>query len=224
MVPRGDALSWEAMSRPLPRPSRTALLLGVAFLLLLVGGIGLAWMLARQGVRSPLRVVLVTTSAAATVPTLETGQGRAIGALVQEHLEYYGGFAVTSVTEVPADLELLRGQRHTLLLQLEPRRQGQNLELSYRYVWGRQLEKGKAPGWVVHPATARIEHLPLPPGRDLQLRFLPDRLEVVAGEVDRGAPRQWSIPWMGLLPRLAALGPHADRAKPGTALVPFPKD
>ena len=104
----------------------------MAFLLLLAGGIGLAWMLARQGVRSPLKVVLVTSSAAATVPTLETGQGRAIGALVQEHLEYYGGCAVTSVTEVPADLELLRGQRHTLLVQLEPRRQGQHLELSYR--------------------------------------------------------------------------------------------
>lgn len=86
------------------------------------------------------------------------------------------------------------------------------------------LEDGEGFLTVVHPATARVEHLPLPPGRDLRLRFLPDRLEVVAGEVDRGAPTQWSIPWMGLLPRLAALGPHADRTKPGTALAPFPKD
>ncbi len=86
------------------------------------------------------------------------------------------------------------------------------------------LEDGEGFLTVVHPATARIEHLPLPPGRDLRLRFLPDRLEVAAGDVDRGAPRQWSIPWIGLLPRLAALGPHADRTKPGTALVPFPKD
>ena len=86
------------------------------------------------------------------------------------------------------------------------------------------LEDGEAFLTVVHPATASAVHLPLPPGRDLSLRFLPDRLEVVAGEVDRGAPRQWSIPWIGLLPRLSALGPHADRTKAGTALVPFPKD
>jgi hypothetical protein len=86
------------------------------------------------------------------------------------------------------------------------------------------LEDGEAFLTVVHPATARVMHLPLPPGRDLQLRFLQDRLEVVAGDVDRGAPRQWSIPWMALLPRLAALGPHADRTKAGTALIPFPKD
>ncbi len=86
------------------------------------------------------------------------------------------------------------------------------------------LEDGEGYLTLVHPATAWAVHLPLPPGRDLRLRFLPDRLEVVAGDVDRGAPRQWSIPWMGLLPRLAVLGPHADRTKAGTALVPFPKD
>ena len=87
------------------------------------------------------------------------------------------------------------------------------------------LEDGEGFLTVVHPATAWAVHLPLPPGRDLSLHFLPDRLEVLAGEVDRGAPRQWSIPWMGLLPRLAALGPHVDRSKTaGTALIPFPKD
>ncbi len=86
------------------------------------------------------------------------------------------------------------------------------------------LEDGEGFLSVVHPATARVIHLPLPPGRDLQLRFLPDRLEVAAGEVDRGAPRLWSIPWMGLLPRLAALGPHPNPLKVGTALAPFPKE
>lgn len=86
------------------------------------------------------------------------------------------------------------------------------------------LEDGEAVLTVVHPATAQVLQLPLPPGRDLSLRFLPDRLEVGAGDVDRGAPRQWSIPWIGLLPRLAALGPQADHSKPGTALIPFPKD
>jgi hypothetical protein len=86
------------------------------------------------------------------------------------------------------------------------------------------LEDGEGYLTVVHPATAQLIHLPLPPGRDLQLRFLPDRLEVAAGEVDKGAPRQWSIPWMGLLPRLVSLGPHAGPAKAGTALVPFPRE
>ena len=86
------------------------------------------------------------------------------------------------------------------------------------------IEDGEAVLTVVHPATARVIRLPLPPGRDLHLKFLPDRLEVSAGEVDKGAPRCWSVPWMGLLPRLAALGPQPGPAKTGSALAPFPKD
>jgi hypothetical protein len=86
------------------------------------------------------------------------------------------------------------------------------------------LEDGEGFLTVVHPATARVIHLPLPPGRNLELRFLADRLEVSAGAVDKGAPRQWSLPWMGLLPRLAALGPQPAPPKVGTALLPFPKD
>ena len=86
------------------------------------------------------------------------------------------------------------------------------------------LEDGEGFLTVVHPATAGVVHLPLPPGRDLRIRFLPDHLEVAAGDVEKGAPRQWSLPWIGLLPRLAALGPHAAPAKRGTALAPFPKD
>lgn len=86
------------------------------------------------------------------------------------------------------------------------------------------LEDGEGFLTVVHPVTARVIHLPLPPGRDLEIRFLPDRLQVAAGDVEKGAPRQWSIPWMGLLPRLAALGPHPDPTKVGTALAPFPRE
>ena len=86
------------------------------------------------------------------------------------------------------------------------------------------LEDGEGFLSVVHPATGRIIHLPLPPGRDLRIRFLPDRLEVAAGDVEAGAPRQWSLAWMALLPRLAALGPQPAPAKAGTALLPFPKD
>lgn len=86
------------------------------------------------------------------------------------------------------------------------------------------LEDGEHLLTVVHPATAQVVYLPLPPGRDLHLTFLPDRLEVSAGSVDRGAPSRWSLPWMGLLPRLAALGPQPVTVKPGSALAPFPKD
>jgi hypothetical protein len=32
------------------------------------------------------------------------------------------------------------------------------------------------------------------------------------------------VPWIGLLPRLAALGPQPNPPKPGGALQPFPKD
>ncbi|WLT30745.1 hypothetical protein [Geothrix sp. PMB-07] len=85
------------------------------------------------------------------------------------------------------------------------------------------LEDGEGFLSVVHPATAEIVHLPLPAGRDLRLRFLPDRLEVVAGTVDRGSPAQWSIPWIALLPRLAPLGIRRDPSKAGTALAPFPQ-
>lgn len=86
------------------------------------------------------------------------------------------------------------------------------------------LEDGEGFLTVVHPATAAVAHLPLPPGRDLQLRFHTNCLEVVAGEVDKGSPRQWSIPWIGLLPRLAPLGLRTDSGKVGSALAPFAKN
>ncbi|HJW72159.1 MAG TPA: hypothetical protein VJ486_04830 [Geothrix sp.] len=86
------------------------------------------------------------------------------------------------------------------------------------------LEDSEAYLSVIHPATGRVIHVPLPPGRDLQILFLPDRLEVLAGEVDRGSPRRWSMPWMGFLPRLSELGPQPKPAKLGSALIPFPKE
>jgi hypothetical protein len=85
------------------------------------------------------------------------------------------------------------------------------------------IEDGEAFLTVLHPATGRLIYLPLPPGRDLQLRFWKDHLEVLAGEAEKGAPRRWVLPWIALLPRLAALGPHPNPGKPGTALAPFPK-
>ena len=133
---------------PQPTPRRRILLLGLAFLLLLAGGSGLAWQLARMGVRSPVKVLLITPPSSSSRDSgLEPAQERAIGALIQDHLELCGGFAVTTVTEVPADLEPFRGQSRTLLVQVDPRRRGEDLDLSYRYVWGRQLKKGNTPPW-----------------------------------------------------------------------------
>ena len=85
------------------------------------------------------------------------------------------------------------------------------------------LEDGEAYLAVAHPATGRVVYLPLPPGRDFSLRFLPDRLEVVAGQPNPGGASRWFLPWMALLPRLAALGPPSETAPKGTALAPFPR-
>lgn len=86
------------------------------------------------------------------------------------------------------------------------------------------LEDGEAFLTVVNAATGGILHLPLPAGRDFRLAFHPDRLDLEAGQVERGAPRHWRLPWITLLPRLAALGPRPAPLKLGTALAPFPRD
>ena len=86
------------------------------------------------------------------------------------------------------------------------------------------LEDGESFLTVVNPATGGVLHLPLPAGRDFRLRFLPDRLDLEAGQAERGAPRHWRLPWIALLPRLGALGPRPAPLKPGTALAPFPRE
>jgi tetratricopeptide (TPR) repeat protein len=127
------------MSEPSSRSPRLPLFLGLAFLLILCAGGVLAWLLARQGIRSPLRVLLITAPAPGRETGLEPAQERALGALVQDSLELGGRFAVSSVTEVPADLAPFRSQPHVLLVRLEPRRLGDDLELSFQYAWGQQI-------------------------------------------------------------------------------------
>ncbi len=125
-----------------PKAPRPALKLVVIFGLLLVLGTATAWLLARLGAQRPVRVLLVT-------PAPDPGAGldlfecRAIGSLVQDHLEAFGGFAVTSLTELPGDPEPLRRHPRTRILVLEPRRRGQTLALGFREARaGRLLAQG----------------------------------------------------------------------------------
>ena len=121
--------------------------------MLLAGGSGVAWLLAQQGLRGPLRILLITPPLAQGSENLEVTEGRAIGAMVQDLLEHQGGFAVTSVTAVPAETDLFRDQSRTLLVQIEPQRQGNLLALPYKFIWGKQLAKGSAP-WTLHESAA----------------------------------------------------------------------
>lgn len=159
---------------------RSSLLLGFAFLVVLLVGSGLAWLASRQGFLTPVRVLLIT-------PSPEPGSGlapaesRAIGALVQDHLEHCGGFAVTSVTDLPANLDPIREQARVLLVQIDPSRQGDQLSLTFRYAWGRDLSKDSPTPWTLRKGAL------LPP-RQAFAAFL-------------GAfPQQMSAPGDGLVP------------------------
>lgn len=145
------------MRKATRRPWRTTLYLALAFLLLLGGGGGLAWLMARQGLRGPVRVLLVTPAPQAGSQGLDAAECRALGALVQDYLEHVGAFAVTSVTEIPARLEALQKQPRSLMVLLEPTRRGTSLALSYRFVRGARIVSGKPLGWE------RREAEPLPP-------------------------------------------------------------
>jgi len=208
------------MPQAKPRSLRAILFLGLAFLVLLGGGSGLAWMLARQGVRAPLRILLITPPSQAEAG-LDGAQGRALGALVQDHLELCGGAAVTSVTETPSDLEPFRGQARTLLLQLTPRRRGTDLELSYRYVWGKQLGKGTPAPWVERSLPAA------PPAAAFEafLKSFPQTLTVTAtGLVPKVPAVFWDLIQSGAwrlqnqhLDEAMALAEQATRQEPDCA-------
>lgn len=202
------------------RSKRMPLFLGLAFLLLLVGGSGLAWLLVRQRLREPLRILLITPPATA-VTGLEIAQGRAIGALLQDHLEHYGGFSVTSVTESPSDLEPFRGKAKTLLVQIHPRRQGEDLDLSYRFAWGKSIAQGGAIPWVSCKGKA------LPPAQafDAFLRGFPQPVQSPeAGLVPKTASVFWDLVIAGAwrlqndhLEAAMALAEAATQQEPGCA-------
>ncbi len=125
--------------------------LGLALLLLLLGGGGIAWLLAREGLRKPLRVLLIVPPTAREDRGLDGAEIRALGALAQEHLEVGGAFSVTQVSAPPPQWDLFRGKPRTLLVLLEPQRSGNQLALSYRYAWGNHLPRTGDPGWVPAP-------------------------------------------------------------------------
>jgi hypothetical protein len=78
---------------------------------------------------------------------------------------------------------------------------------------------------LIHPATARVCYLPLPGGRNFQLAFHPDRLEVRQGATATSQVEAcWAVPWLSLLPQFIQLGQENPANRPsGTALIPFPK-
>jgi tetratricopeptide (TPR) repeat protein len=130
----------------------------------------MAWGLAkiRRLVRSPIRILLVTAPGDAS-SGLDAAQCRALGALVQDHLELDGHFAMTAVTAVPEAFSIFQGQARTLVLQLEPKRTQDDLELSYRFVWGNQLRPSGPLPWSTHRAS------PCPPSQAFEgfLRTFP---------------------------------------------------
>jgi tetratricopeptide (TPR) repeat protein len=208
------------MSETTSRSWRAPLFLGLTFLVLLGVGSGVAWFMARKGIRGPLRILLITQPLTQGPDGLDMAEGRAIGALVQDLLEQRGGFAVTNVTAVPADLDLFRGQARTLLVQLEPRRQGELLALPYRFVWGHQLSRGGARWTSVQP-------LALAPNKALEgfLHTFPGAVQPsVEGLLPRTAEVFWKLVQAGAwrlqndhLEEALALTEEASRREPDCA-------
>jgi len=152
--------------------ARTLLTLGAAFLLLLGSGSGLAWLLARHGWRTPLKILLITPPPGPSAG-LDPAQCRAIGSLVADHLESVGGFAVTTVTVVPDPAEPSLRQARVLLVQVDSRRQGDDLELSYRFAWGKAFARPGAVPWVLRKGAF------LPPAQafDRMFRGFPQAIQ-----------------------------------------------
>ena len=79
------------------------------------------------------------------------------------------------------------------------------------------LEDGENHLTVLHPATGRLAHLPLPSGERHQISFEKDRLVVRTG----GRPPAWGLPWVALLPTLIHLGGRDTLPPQGTVFNPF---
>lgn len=193
--------------------------LRLAFVLIIGVGASLAWVLSRTG-RSPVRILLVTPPQGAA-SGLDASECRAIGTLVQDHLDYFGSFAVTSVLEVPTDMGPLKARRHSRILVLEPRREGNRLTLAFRIAGSCSIRSGKGLNWV------RTETPALPPAEafeafDRALGLYPKGLAGVLTPKDPS--RFWDLIQATALrlqnddlDRAANLAEAVVRAEPGCA-------
>ncbi len=170
------------MAFPLPASRRTSLVLGAAFLLLLVGAVTLAWGLGRF--RGPLRILLVTQALPLAQTGLEPYEERAIGTLAQDALEVAGGHAVTLVSRLPEGLGSLHGQSNVLVVLLEPRRSGESLSLGYRFVRGGGIGKDGSLAWTPRPMEPTV------PGQAFEafLRNFPEAIRGTAINLVPKAP------------------------------------
>jgi tetratricopeptide (TPR) repeat protein len=132
----------------------TLLQAGLLLVVLLGAGVGTAWWLARHARQRVVRILLVTP-APGPGSGLDASEGRALGALVQDHLECYGRASVTSVTEMPTDLAPLLRYPDSRVVILDPRRQGDALALGFRTAEAGRLAQPGGSAWVNTPPVFR---------------------------------------------------------------------
>ncbi|MDR2697891.1 MAG: hypothetical protein LBB40_05385 [Holophagales bacterium] len=83
------------------------------------------------------------------------------------------------------------------------------------------LDDGEQYLTIVHSATCQYAFINLPGGRDMELRFHPDHLELCErGYVD-GDSNAWALSWNELLPVLQALATPPPQQPQGSAFVPY---
>ena len=162
-----------------PWPGVWALVLGTA---LAFGG----WVLYRHGWGLPVSVALVE-GPPAEGDGLDPGGRRALADLVHYTLEAQGPVAVTRLPEAPSAETWARLSRNTLVLELRPRRQGQDLALVFRAARAGHLALAGAEAWETRAVSqgdpvaafqALLGVLPLPErGRGLGA-FLPRRADL----------------------------------------------
>ena len=140
----------------------------IAGFLVFIFGIAFAWLQLRQQMSGPFRVLLINESSNAEAK-LDAQEIRAIGLLVQDHLEHWGGHAITATDQLPKDVEPLRRHPHVLLLRLRPQRRGDLLVLRFQWARSENISPGGNVSWTA------IEPQALPPAQAFEafVRTLP---------------------------------------------------
>ena len=75
---------------------------------------------------------------------------------------------------------------------------------------------------IVHPATFQYAFLSLPGGKDLELRFHPNYLELCKKEPHDGNSLSWALSWKDLESVFQTLAKLSVTLPQGDALVPYP--